>query len=62
VQGAAKGMKKYSCPLCLALKGQPADLDAAINRTRRTRCVAVLLPVLLSCVPSCTSSLAFWAA
>lgn len=38
-QGAAKGIKKYACPLCMALKGQPTDLDAAIARTRRTRSV-----------------------
>ncbi len=36
-QGAAKQLKRYSCPLCMALKNQPHDLDAAISRTRRTR-------------------------
>ena len=50
VQSAARGLKKYSCPLCMALKGHPADLDAAIGRTRRTRCAhKCLLP--RGCVP-----------
>ena len=42
VQSAARGLKKYACPLCMALKGHPADLDSAIGRTRRTRCAPIL--------------------
>ena len=37
LQGAARSLKKYACPICTALKGQPNDLDAAIGRTKRTR-------------------------
>ena len=37
VQGAARSLKKYACPICTALRGQPGDLDAAIGRTKRTR-------------------------
>lgn len=37
VQGAARSLKKYACPICTALKGHPGDLDAAIGRTKRTR-------------------------
>ena len=37
LQGAARSLKRYACPICTALKGQPGDLDAAIGRTKRTR-------------------------
>ena len=33
-QAAAKSMKKYTCPVCLALKGNPEPLDAALAKVR----------------------------
>ncbi len=41
MQGAARSLKKYACPICTALKGHPGDLDAAIGRTKRTRSVSL---------------------
>jgi hypothetical protein len=62
-QSAARGLKKYACPLCMALRGHPADLDAAIGRTRRTRYKSLSfsgrtkLQVICMCTgPACCSA------
>lgn len=36
-QGAARSLKRWSCPLCLAARGSPTALEDALHRTRRTR-------------------------
>lgn len=51
VQGAARSLKKYACPICTALKGHPGDLDAAIGRTKRTRSVS-FIATHMSVMPS----------
>ena len=33
----ARSMKKYVCPICLAVRGTLKELDAAVTRTQRTR-------------------------
>ena len=39
----ARSIKKYTCPLCLAIRGNPKELEWALLRTRRTK---FLLPPL----------------
>jgi hypothetical protein len=36
-QATARTLRRYACPLCAALRGEPHQLDAAVGRTRRTR-------------------------
>lgn len=36
-QTAARSLKKYVCPLCLALRGNGRELEQTLARTRRTR-------------------------
>lgn len=33
----ARSIKKYTCPLCLAIRGNPKELEWALLRTRRTK-------------------------
>ncbi|KAK9819859.1 hypothetical protein WJX72_003401 [[Myrmecia] bisecta] len=37
-QAVAKSLKKYTCPVCAALKGNGAELEAAVAKIRKTRC------------------------
>lgn len=48
-QTTARSIKKYVCPLCLALRGNGRELEQALSRTRRTRSVALLLLVVSWC-------------
>ena len=45
-QASARSLKRWSCPLCAALRGHLHALEEALLRTRRTRCVGaeLLLP------------------